>query len=161
MKNLKLPKFQRFSLKELWRQVKAEFKKDTGDPLRLAMAVGLGLAFGVSPFWGFQMLSAYAVASFVKLNRVVVLAATYISNPPTIPVIIYLSFIIGAWFLPVEYQADLSKITDVDSIGQNLFQYLIGSFLMSTVLGVGGTFISYFIILRFRRKRQALEEMPG
>ena len=146
MKKIELPKVRKLSIKEIWYQVKAEFRKDTSDPFRLAIAVGMGLAFGVSPVWGFQMLSAYATATFFKANRVIVLAATYISNPASIPIIIYYSFVIGGWFVPPAQRATISDVAKVDSIGQNLYQYLLGSLLMSVALGTIGTLLSYLII---------------
>jgi len=113
----------------------------------------LGLFFGIFPIWGFQMLVAFAVASFFKLNRVVVLLTTNISTPPLTPFIIFISYEIGALFV-----ADPVQLPDFDSIDTHVIylqlgQYLIGSVLLSVFAGVLGYVISY-VILRMINKEE-------
>jgi len=134
-----------FSISGLWRQITSEFSNYSGTPFKLAGSVGLGLCSGILPIWGFQMLFAGAVASILRLNRIIVLAASNISIPPMIPIIVYLSFRFGALFVsdPVEItaMADLS----IDSIQLQLRQYIIGSFLLAISVGGVGFIITWIL----------------
>jgi glycosyltransferase involved in cell wall biosynthesis len=140
-----------FSLKRIWEQLKAEFKKDLNHPVKLAAAVGLGLFFGILPIWGFQMLVAFAVASYFKLNRAIVLLVSNISIPPMIPLIVFVSFKFGALFVeePVRFFT-MEGITQ-ESIYLQLKQYLIGSTILAFVIGVTG-FLLTRILVNFKPK---------
>ena len=132
-----------FSFKRIWSQLKLEFTKDLDHPFKLSMAVGIGLFFGILPIWGFQMVTAFAVASYFKLNRVLVLLVSNISIPPLIPLIVFASFKFGALF--VENPVSFVAFNEVDSqtIYLQVRQYLIGSSLLSIFAGITG-----FIIVR-------------
>ncbi|MBK7864045.1 MAG: DUF2062 domain-containing protein [Archangiaceae bacterium] len=68
-------------VKRVWRQL----KREQLTPGRFGVAVGLGLWFGLSPFWGFQMIVAQVLAHLLKLNRLAVAAGVSISAPPFLP----------------------------------------------------------------------------
>src|SRR4051812_12082920 len=57
-------------VKRVWRQL----KREQLTPGRFGFAVGLGLFFGLSPFWGFQMITAQFLAYVLKLNKLAVAA---------------------------------------------------------------------------------------
>jgi glycosyltransferase involved in cell wall biosynthesis len=126
--------------------LKTEMKRGQSEPVKMAASVGLGLFFGIFPIWGFQMLVAFAVASFLKLNRIVVLLSSNISTPPLTPFIIFLSYELGYLFV-----ADPVQLPALDSIDTHLIylqinQYLIGSVLLSVFVGVLGFAVSYVIL---------------
>ncbi len=143
-----------FSVKKIREKLKAEFLKDINHPFKLASAVGLGLFFGILPIWGFQMMVAFAIASYFKLNRALVLMVSNISIAPMIPVIVFASFKLGAFFVkkPVLFVA----ISQVDSqiIYLQLKQYVIGSTLLAIFLGLIGFAVVLLISLGIRYKRK-------
>ncbi|MGL1886426.1 MAG: DUF2062 domain-containing protein [Reichenbachiella sp.] len=144
-----------FSLKETWGRLKVEFKKNSDEPAKLAFAVGLGFFFGVFPVWGFQMLIAFAIASYFGLNRFVVLFCSNISIPPMVPLIIFFSFLCGVPFVsePVQF-SDFTNLT-LESIYQQLIQYLVGSTVLSLGLGLVTGLVAY-VIARFFKSRGAI-----
>ena len=135
-----------FSLKKIWNQIKIEVSKDLTHPVKLASAVGLGLFFGIFPVWGFQMIAAFAVASWFKLNRALVLLVSNISIPPMIPIIVYASFKLGALFVesPV-YLVSLNEV-DAETVYLQLRQYVIGSVILSVILSVLGFAITWTVV---------------
>jgi len=143
-----------FSAKKIGAKLKTEFLKDINHPFKLASAVGLGLFFGILPIWGFQMMTAFAVASYFKLNKALVLLVSNISIPPMIPLIVFVSFKLGSWFVkePVSFVA----INQVDSqtIYLQLKQYIIGSSLLAVFLGLVGFAIVLFISVLTKWKRK-------
>jgi len=143
-----------FSLKRIKAKLKAEFLKDMHHPVKLASAVGLGLFLGILPIWGFQMMAAFAVASYFKLNRALVLMVSNISIPPMIPLIVFVSFKVGAWFVkePVFFEV-INKVNS-QSVYLQLKQYVIGSSLLAIFLGIIG-FVSVWlslVVLKWARK---------
>ena len=98
------------------------------------------------------MLVAFAVASFLKLNRVVVLLTTNISTPPLTPFIIFFSYELGSMIV-----ANPIQLPDFDSIDQEMIyaqvnQYLIGSVLLSLFVGLLGFAISYVTLIIINKK---------
>jgi uncharacterized protein (DUF2062 family) len=156
IKLFSLPKnmIKSVSPRRILNSFKTEMKRGKSEPVRMAASVGLGLFFGIFPIWGFQMLVAFAAASFLKLNRIVVLLTTNISTPPLTPFIIFFSYEIGSLFV-----ADPIQLPDFDSIDKQMIyaqinQYLIGSVLLSLFVGVLGFAISYVILKIINKKAE-------
>lgn len=93
---------------------------------RISIAVGFGVFMGIVPIWGYQMLVAGILAHFLKLNKVITIAASNISIPPMIPFILFGSYATGAWILKKPLNLSLSNIS-FDQIKDSLFQYIVGS----------------------------------
>lgn len=133
--------------KNLKNRLKREFAKNSNEPKRMAASVGLGLFFGIFPIWGFQMLVAFFIASYFKLNRVVVLGFSNISLPPFIPLIIYASYLCGAIFFPENAIVPSFNHITADSIYLQFKQYLVGSVLLSFAAGIIG-YLTALLILK-------------
>lgn len=116
---------------------------------KIALSVSLGIFMGITPLWGYQMIVAFALAHFLKLNKAIALVAANISVPPMIPFILYGSYRTGGLILGKS--ADLLDIT-FDTVKHNLFQYLIGSFVFAAVCAVIFGIITYLLLDIFRRK---------
>ncbi len=136
---------QNFSLKRKWHHLKQEFIKDLRHPYKLSLAIGTGLFYGILPIWGFQMMAAFATASYFKLNRVLVLIISNISIPPMVPLIIFASFKFGGLFVsnPV-YLRDIDTI-DKSSIYIHFIQYLYGAVLLSITMALTGFLITWIV----------------
>lgn len=125
---------------------------------RLAWSVTLGLFIGVSPFWGYQMIVAVALAHLFKLNKFVALVASNISIPPMIPVIIFLSYLAGGLALGVETShLSYSSGISLEWIKDNVVQYIIGSFVLGAVLAPVCGLLTYILLVIFRKKIRTKE----
>ena len=135
-----------FSLSAILNKIKLEFLKDVKHPMKLSLAVSLGLFFGVLPIWGFQMIVGFSLASWLRLNRALVLLVSNISIPPMIPLIVFFSFKFGSLFVeePV-YLVSLSEI-DAQTIYLQVRQYIIGSTMLAVNLAVIGFIITWLIV---------------
>jgi len=120
-------------------------------PAKKAAAVGFGLFMGIIPIWGFQMLVAAAIAIPLRLNKLIVLTFSNISIPPMIPFIIFGSYKAGEFF--VDNPASFPSWQDLtlESIYIEFKQYIIGSIILATLLGLLGFLISYILMLVFRK----------
>lgn len=152
-----------FSNRNWRRNLKEQlFSADVSDRLK-ATSVGFGVFMGIVPIWGFQLLVAITLAIFFRLNKALVIIAANISIPPMIPLIIYLSFKAGAFWMPGS-AADLSfsKGIDLETIRINLTQYIWGSITLAIVAGLAFGLITYGLLkLGRRRKKITINETGG
>lgn len=139
-----------FSRENIRNFIKKHITESKESNLHIAKSVGLGLFFGISPLWGYQMIAAVAAAHLLKLNKVIVLVASNISIPPMIPFILYGSFAAGAFILgePISF---IPSQLNLNSISDSLVQYLTGSIAFATVAGIAGMFVSYILLTVFRK----------
>jgi len=142
--------FKWFSRENIRNFIKKHITESKESNLHIAKSVGLGLFFGISPLWGYQMIAAVAAAHLLKLNKVVVLVASNISIPPMIPFILYGSFAAGAFILgePISF---IPSQLNLNSISDSLVQYLTGSIAFASVAGIIGMITAYILLTVFRK----------
>jgi uncharacterized protein (DUF2062 family) len=123
--------------------VREFFAENAHEPGRMACAVGLGLFFGIAPFWGYQMVLAAIAAHWLRLNKAITLVASNISIPPMMPFIFYGSLAIGHWmFTGHALELTLKDMTKQRAL-EYLWQWLAGSFVLATLAAVVGTTVAY------------------
>ena len=118
-----------------------------------AFSIGFGIFMGIIPIWGFQLVTAIFLAVLFKLNKPLVIIAANISIPPMIPLIIFLSYKTGAFWLGANAQAlQFNRAITFDTIRHNLQQYIYGSITLAVVAGLAFGLISYILLKLFTRK---------
>jgi uncharacterized protein (DUF2062 family) len=121
-----------------------------------SMSVAFGIFMGIIPIWGFQLVSAIFLAILFKLNKPLVIVAANISIPPMIPIIIFLSYKMGAvWMGSNAMHIDFSSAISLDSIKNNLVQYIYGSITLAVVAAIVFGIIT-FIFLKLIAKKQVV-----
>jgi uncharacterized protein (DUF2062 family) len=121
------------------------FSEHAHDPVRLSLAVGLGLFCGIAPIWGYQMLAAAALAHFLKLNKAIALLASNISIPPVAPFILYGGLALGHWIFTGR-QLGLSAHHITRSLAiEYLGQWCVGSLVLGAAVALLGTLATYSI----------------
>ncbi len=121
-----------------------------------AMSVAVGIFMGIVPLWGFQLAIAIFLAIVCKLNKPLVIVAANISIPPMIPLIIFLSYKVGAvWMGPDALQIGFSNAITLSAIKQNLLQYIVGSITLAVAAAVIFGLLT-FIFLKLIEKKQAV-----
>ena len=118
-----------------------------------AASVAFGVFMGIVPLWGFQLALAIFLSIIFKLNKGLVIIAANISIPPMIPLIIFLSYKMGAWWMG-DHAMHLvfSKNISLQDIKANLQQYLYGSITLAVIAALALGFISYLLLKIFKRK---------
>lgn len=119
---------------------------------RMAAAVGFGVFMGVFPIWGYQLLVGFLLAHWFKLNKAIFFVAANISLPPMIPFILYLSYVMGSFVMGNgSWQVDTD--INIESIGANIKQYLIGAVGLSIVMGVIFYGITILVLTLFKKQK--------
>lgn len=131
-----------------------EYIINSGDSnTKLALSLALGLFIGVTPIWGWQIVTTLGLAHLLKLNKFVAVAASNISLPPMLPLIIFFSYIIGGWILGVNVSnLEYSPGLGFQWIKDNLLQYVLGSFILGVSLALIFGPLSYLLLSMFRKR---------
>lgn len=118
-----------------------------------ALSVTLGAFIGIAPLWGLQSFLSIFLAVVFGWNKVISFAASNISIPPMIPLIVFASLWIGSLFIgqPLQEIPSLEEI-NADFIKNHLYQYLLGSVLLATIVSIILGSITYAFLLRNNKK---------
>lgn len=118
------------------------FRTEGDTPIRQALAIGLGLYIGATPFWGFHLLIVFVVGGALRLNRFKMYMASHISNPLIAPFLYGLEIQVGAWARTGEMHS-FAKLTELHLTGVAL-DILVGSVIVGGVLGLSAGIATYF-----------------
>ena len=100
-----------------------------------AAAVFWGVLIGVVPIYGLQTLAALGLAIVFRLNKPLILAATFINNPFFLPFLIGGSLEAGSFMRTGKWQAwQLSAFTGAQLKSEAL-SWVLGSLVVGVVLG--------------------------
>ena len=145
--------FRRMRMGE-WRKVLMELivNPDESDAVK-SISIGFGVFMGIVPIWGFQLITAIALSFLFRLNKALVIIAANISIPPMIPLILWLSHVIGGVWMG-ENATSLSYDDEITLalIHQNFMQYVYGAVSLAVISGVTFGLLSYLFIKVFKPK---------
>ncbi len=117
-----------------------------------AVSVAFGVFMGIVPIWGFQLATAIFLSIIFKLNKPLVIVSANISIPPMIPLIIFLSYKMGSyWMGPDALDISFDRSITLQTIYNNLQQYIFGSITLAIVAGVVFGLVSYLVLKIFKR----------
>lgn len=118
-----------------------------------ALSVGFGVFMGIVPIWGFQLIVAIALSVIFKLNKALVILAAHISIIPMIPIIIFLSYKVGAYWMGANaMHIEFSRHITVMSIKKNFEQYIYGSITLAIGAGILSGLVTFLLLKLFKRK---------
>ncbi len=149
-RNFILPWFK----KETYRKMHYEvFHSETSNTIT-SLSVGFGIFMGIVPIWGFQLIVGIALAAYFRLNKLLFILFAHISIPPMIPLIIYISFKMGAiWMGKNASAVFFSKNITLETIKINVIQYTVGAITFAIIAGALAATITYFSLLFYKRKK--------
>jgi glycosyltransferase involved in cell wall biosynthesis len=117
-----------------------------------AASIGFGIFMGILPIWGFQLATAIFLSIVLKLNKALVIVAANISIPPMIPVIIYLSYKMGGFWMGSEASTiSFNRDITLQTVYNNLQQYIYGSITLAVVAAIIFGMTSYLLLKFFKR----------
>lgn len=123
---------------------------------KIAWSVAMGTMMGIMPIWGWQMIAAVGLAHVLKLNKFIALAASNISIPPLLPLILFLCYITGGWILGIsEEHAQFSSEISLHWVKQNLLQFIVGSIIFGLALSAVFGSVTFLLLEIFRKRKPA------
>lgn len=126
--------------------------KTKDNNFKIVGSIMFGVFMGIIPIWGYQLITAIALAYVFRLNKLIVGVAANISITPMIPVIIYLSYLTGGIVMGTDIsQLPFNAGLSLELFTLNIKQYLVGSFVLASIASsLIGTF--FYVLLLFVRK---------
>jgi uncharacterized protein (DUF2062 family) len=117
----------------------------------IAFGIALGNFVGFIPVMGTHTIVAIGLAYLLRLNTLIVLLGTQISNPLSYPFQLFITaevgnLILNGRFLEIKFSKEISYYLD-----HLVWPILVGS----PVLGVIISGLSFFLVRSFLRKRKA------
>ena len=129
--------------------------------MKKALSVGFGVFMGIVPIWGFQMAVALVLAAIFKLNKALTIIASNISIPPMIPLIVFLSFLLGrVWVGKNAVYLMFSRHITPEVVKLNIEQYVWGSMTLAIIAGFVAWGLTYGA-LEMASTRNVPEEQGG
>lgn len=128
--------FRSFKKKSFKDFLRDDILESSDSNLKKSLSIALGVFIGIAPLWGFQTAIVIFLAVVFRLNKVLAFAFSNISLPPMIPFIIWGSLKIGNYFFPSEKPLVLDSSISFSGIQHNIFQYLLGSFILATIMAI-------------------------
>lgn len=122
------------------------------EPTSLAVALGLGVFIGCTPFFGLHTLLAIVAAVFLRLNVLVVILGTQVAFPVIAPLLVWASLEISSRLLGVGWG---------ENMGSHFYQWLVGSLVLGAALGLATAAIVYVGALVVRRSRTRAGNWSG
>jgi len=129
--------------------IKDDLLGTSDSPSKKSLSLALGLFVGLTPLWGLHTIIALGAATLFRLNKALTFAASNVSIPPMIPLIVIASLKIGsvitgdAVTIPTTFNLEDLKVFS------HLKTYVIGSMILATVAACIIGSIS-FIYLKFK-----------
>ena len=120
------------------------FTEHADTPAKVAFAVGLGLFCGIAPIWGFQMITAAALAHKLRLNKAIAVTASNISFPLAAPFIMAGGLLLGH-FLRTGGLLPLNATTLLKDVPTRFTEWFLGSIALGILVGIAGTIVTWLV----------------
>jgi len=146
----------RLMKKYIWDQLYSLVKLDD-PPHKLALAFALGVFVAFSPTIGLHVLSCLVLGWIFRLNKLVILTASFINNPWTIVPLygfcVWFGIKITRDHTPVPHIAwdELSFENAYLVLQPYLWYYLTGTLIVGTAAAFLSYFLFYWLVIRYRK----------
>jgi uncharacterized protein (DUF2062 family) len=132
------------------------FSEHADTPARLASAVGLGFFCGIAPIWGFQLVTAAALAHKLRLNKAIAVTASNISFPLATPFVMAGGLLLGH-FLHTGALLPFNAGTLLHEVPLRFAEWFFGSIVLAILVGAAGTVLTWLIGRQFLGKNNSRE----
>jgi len=130
------------------------FSENTETHAKLAFAVGLGVFCGIAPIWGFQIVTAAALAHKLHLNKAIAVTASHISFPVVAPFFMAGGLLLGHYLHTGAWLA-LNARTLLAEVPARFVEWFLGSLALAILFGIVGTVVTWLISWLFLGKAKS------
>lgn len=128
-------------------------------PAHISAGFAVGVFISFTPFLGFHTPMAIAVAFILRLNKLTCLTGAWVNTPLTVVPALALSYKLGRILRGLPPQELHINSLDWQHLKVHATSLLVGSSVLGFAVAVLSYFLMYWLIVRFRRKDEAQEEM--
>src|ERR1035437_8338125 len=147
--------FYKYKLADIKQALKNLFFNSNESNMRVAVSVAIGIFTSIIPIWGFQTVLAVLLAFALRLNKIIIITVSNISQPPVTPFIIFVSYLLGGLFINNDSGVyHYSSQIDFGFISKHFFQYAIGSVILAAMLAPLSGIITLYFLHKYRLNKQ-------
>lgn len=119
-------------------------------PREIALGVAVGIFVAFIPFVGTHTLTAVALASLLRVNTLIVLLGTQISNPLTLPFQLFLSAEVGSLLLKGKFLEITFSGEFITLLGHYVAPIIVGGFVLGIVCSIVSFLLVRGLLTRYR-----------
>ncbi|HTY20451.1 MAG TPA: DUF2062 domain-containing protein [Geobacteraceae bacterium] len=132
-------------------------------PGHIAAGFAVGVFISFTPFFGFHTAIALVAAFLFRLNKITCLTGSWVNTPMTVPPVLVISYKLGRFLLgrtpqELHIKHELSWQYALMLIDKHGGPLLLGTSLIGSATAILAYFFCYYLVVRFRRKDETLEE---
>jgi uncharacterized protein (DUF2062 family) len=139
--------YRRWGLARLLKLLFIRFVRLQGTPHEVSRGIALGIAIGMTPTFGFQMLLGAFAAWMLKESKVAAVLGVWITNPLTAPIIYALEYETGRTMLGTEHASLPTEFT-FDAFTSLSWDVALPLFVGSLIWAIIGWLAAYYICLK-------------
>ncbi|HXC92914.1 MAG TPA: DUF2062 domain-containing protein, partial [Geobacteraceae bacterium] len=94
-----------------------------------------------------------------RLNKLTCITGAWVNTPLTIIPVLVTSHSLGSFILGHPIDSFTVKSLDWSALKANAAEIMLGSSIIGFVLAIAAYFICYWLIVRFRKKDETLDEL--
>lgn len=133
------------------------------EPVPVALATGLGVLVGCTPFFGLHTAIVVALALAFRLNAPLMWLGSQVSIPPLAPFLAVASIFLGSRLLgqPVPFPEGISGAELLEFARQSFLAWLAGSLVLGAGLGAIAGCGAFFLACSWKAKAGARKNWTG
>lgn len=145
--------------REVWKKrFKAILSLDS-HPGHIAAGFAVGVFISFTPFFTFHTVMAIAAAFIFRLNKLTCVTGSWVNTPLTVLPVLGLSYKLGRFLRGLPPGELHVRGLEWQQLQKYATSLLLGSSILGFVAAVASYFICYYLVVRFRKKDQALAEL--
>lgn len=127
------------------------FSKKGLSPKEIALAIAVGTFIAFIPVMGTHTITAFALAYVLRLNTLIVILGSQISNPLSYPFQLFISAEVGSVILNGTF-LEITFSRNLNYLEHYILPIIVGSFVLGIIVSV----LSYILTKNILHKRRHL-----
>jgi len=144
---------------ELWKSRFKSILSLDSHPGHIAAGFAVGAFISLTPFFGLHTPLAIAAAFIFRLNKLTCITGAWINTPLTVVPALGLSYKLGSLLRGLPPAEITFRSLEWASLKKHAASLILGSSVLGFVIAVVSYFACYWLIIRFRKRDEALEEL--
>ena len=145
--------------KQKWKKQAMAILSLDSHPGHIAAGLAVGVFISFTPFFGVHTPMAIAAAFVFRLNKLTCITGAWVNTPLTVVPALGLSYKIGRVLRGLPPQELKVKGLEWAHLKNHATSIILGSSVLGFVAAVAAYFLCYWLIVRYRRKDEALDEL--
>jgi uncharacterized protein (DUF2062 family) len=145
--------------KETWKKRFMDILSLDSHPGHISAGFAVGVFISFTPFFGFHTALALAVAFIFRLNKLTCLTGSWLNTPLTVFPVLGLSYKLGRILRGLPARELHVKGLEWQHLKGYATSLLLGTSIVGFFSAVIAYFLCYYLVVRFRRKDEAMAEM--